>query len=323
MERSSKISIVVPVYNVESYLKQCLDSLISQTFKDIKIILVNDGSDDNSKIICDEYKKLDDRIIVIDKKNGGLSDARNVGLRYADSEYVGFIDSDDYIDKDFYEKLYEGIIKSNADIAIASIKKVNNFEKTLYISGYPVEGSISRFEAMKSMLSAKGFSNSVCNKLFKRELFKENPFPVGKLYEDEFVTYKIVDKANKIFSVNTSFYYYRVNENGITHKKFSERELDRIQASLIRIDYLNKNDQSLVNDGKRYLMYDCLTTLSKMQRYNSKYDSLILKNIRENLIVYLRGKSSVGAKLFAIMSACSPYLAVYCYNFLKRINGKN
>lgn len=312
-----KITIIVPVYNVETYLRQCLDSVINQTFKEIEIIVVNDGSTDGSLKICEEYAKKDKRIIVINKKNGGLSDARNCGLKIAKAKYIGFVDSDDYIKSDFYEKMYDAIQKSGVDIVVSSIIKVDNCGNYLYRSGYSKEGTISNLIAMKSMLNARGISNSVCNKLFKRELFSEEPFPVGKLYEDEYVTYRIIDQCPYIYNLNSTAYYYRTNISGITHRKFSDKELDRIEASLKRIEYLEKRHKNLVSDGKRYLMYDCLTTISKMEKYDHRYDEIVLNNIRNNLMSYLRGKSSKGAKLFAILSAISPDLAVFMFRIVK------
>lgn len=319
MNKINKISIIVPVYNVEKYLDQCITSIINQSMKELEIILVNDGSTDNSLQICNKYKALDERIIVLDKKNGGLSDARNYGLKYANAEFIGFVDSDDYIDCKFYERLYEGLQNDGVYVAVSCIKRIDDFEDILYISQYQAEGIITNYEAMKSMLTAKGISNSVCNKLFCIKLFDENPFPVGKLYEDEFVTYRIVDKSPKVFISNSTSYYYRVNKNGITRRTFTEKELDRIEASLIRLDYLNNRYNTLVEDGIRYLMYDCLTTLSKMDKYDHKYDKIILNNIRSSLHIYIKGNSSFGAKGFALVSAMSPKLSILILKLVLKV----
>lgn len=316
MTKIKKISIIVPVYNVEKYLDQCITSIINQSMKELEIILVNDGSTDNSLQICNKYKALDERIMVLDKKNGGLSDARNYGLKYANAEFIGFVDSDDYIDSKFYERLYEGLQNDGVYVAVSCIKRINDFEDILYTSQHQAEGIITNYEAMKSMLTAKGISNSVCNKLFCIKLFDEKPFPVGKLYEDEFVTYKIVDKSPKVFISNSTSYYYRANKNGITRRTFTEKELDRIEASLIRLDYLNNKYNTLVEDGIRYLMYDCLTTLSKMDKYDHKYDKIILNNIRSSLHIYMKGNSSFGAKGFALFSAISPKFSIFIFKFI-------
>lgn len=318
MIKKPKISIIIPVFNVEKYLEKCLESIIAQSLKEIEIILVNDGSTDQSYAICKKYQAIDERIIVLDKKNGGLSDTRNYGLQYATADWIGFVDSDDYVDRDFYEKLYCACVNGKVDIAVAGIKKVDNSGKVLYKSGYIHEGIVSNSDAMKSMLNARGISNSVCNKLFKKSLFSCEPFPVGRLYEDEYVTYRIVDKCINIYYLDSTYYYYRENPKSITHKRFSKQELDRIEASLYRLDYLKKNHQELVNDGKRYLMYDCLTTLSKMEKYKTKYNNIILNNIRKCLWAYLKGKSALGAKGFAVIAAISPSVGIMLFNNLKK-----
>lgn len=316
MSDTPKISIIVPVYNMEKYLEECLNSLIAQSLKEIEIILVNDGSTDASLDICDKFSYMDARIKVYSKENGGLSDARNYGLRYSTAEYVGFIDADDYIDCDFYEKLYYGMIENAVDISIAQIKKTDDIGEILFVAGYKDKGKIGNIEIMKSMLTAKGVSNSVCNKLFKKSLFSIDPFPIGKLYEDEYVTYKIVDKCNYIYFTNEVSYYYRTNQSSITHAKFSKKEIHRIEASLIRIEYLKHRHTELLDDAKRYLMYDCLTAISKMDKYELEYNKLILSNVRKNLLVYLKGRSSIGAKIFAIITAISPKLSIFMYKIL-------
>lgn len=311
------VSIIVPVYNVKQYINQCLDSLINQSLNEIEIIIVNDGSTDGSGEICRQYEKKDQRVKLINKENGGLSDARNVGLKYAEAEYVGFIDSDDYVDINFYEELYKGIRQEKVDVAVARINKINEKKESLFQCGYEETRVIANHAAMKSMLTARGISNSVCNKLFRRVLFEKQQFPVGKLYEDEFVTYRIIDRCSHVYFTAETSYYYRVNQQGITHGAFSDKELDRIEASLIRLDYMKGAHPELVEDAKRYLMFDSLTALSKMDKYNRKYDNVLKKNIRFSLAAYLRGRSSFGAKGFSVLAAMSPRLSVFLYRIIR------
>lgn len=311
-----KVSIIVPVYNVEQYICSCLESIINQKFSDIEIILVDDGSKDRSGIICDEYARKDARIKVIHKKNGGLSDARNVGLKVATSEFIGFIDSDDQIDLDFYQKLYMAIKKDNSDIAVASIQHFSG-EKLLYLRAVDECKSLSKYDAMKELLISQRISNSVCNKLFSRKLFEGILFPVGKLYEDEYVTYKVFDKARNVSILNNTCYYYRYNIESITHAKFTEREFDRIYASLEKIVFCQINYPKLEKYARCYLVYDCISALSKMKHYDKKYNTLIRENIRKNIIIYLKGLNSITSKAFAILSAVSPSLAVFCLKLMK------
>lgn len=310
------ISVIVPVYNVEQYLSSCLDSIINQYFSDIEIILVDDGSKDRSGKICDEYAQKDKRIKVIHKQNGGLSDARNTGLRVASSELVGFVDSDDKIDLDYYQKLYSAIREDGSDIAVAAIQHFTE-QTTLYFRSVDRCQVYYKYEAMKELLISQHISNSVCNKLFKKCLFEEICFPVGKLYEDEYVTYKIFDRARTISMLNNTCYHYRFNDTSITHAKFTEKELDRVYASLEKISFCHTKYPKLERYARCYLVYDCISALSKMDGYNNKYDKLIKNNIRKNIFVYLKGVNSTVSKVFAILAAVSPAFAILCLKFIK------
>ena len=312
------LSVVVPIYNVEKYLKQCLNSLVNQTLSNIEIILVNDGSTDNSEAICQSYAEQDSRIKLFSKPNGGLSDARNFGLQKVTSPVVGFVDSDDYVDLDMFQVLMELKLRSNAEIAVGGVKMVSNDGEEYMVRA--VEGEIiaDRHDAMEELLKSKRITNSVCNKIFDITLFDQISFPVGKLYEDEYVTYKLFDRANKVAMTNEVSYYYRSSPNSITHKPFSEREFDRIDASVIKVGYIDKKYPDLVQYAKRYLVYDCVMALSKMKKYKSTYDQITRDNIRKYLGCFMRGDYSKGTKLFALIAAVSPALAVRLYRTITR-----
>ncbi len=310
------LSIVVPIYNVEKYLSRCLDSLINQTLKEIEIILVNDGSTDKSGEICHFYAQKDKRIKLYSKINGGLSDARNYGIKKATAAVIGFVDSDDYVDIDMFRVLLELKKESSAEIAVGGVKMVSNDEKEYQIRSLEKEAVYNRHDAMEELLKSKRITNSVCNKLFDKVLFEGIEFPFGKLYEDEYVTYRLFDRANKIAMTNTVFYYYRSSPNSITHKMFTEKEFDRIYASEIKVDYIRENYPDLVALAQRYLVYDCVMALSKMQRYKRTYNVLIRDNIRRNLKCFLVGDYSVGTKAFAVVASVSPTIGVYVYNKL-------
>lgn len=312
------LSVVVPIYNVEKYLKQCLNSLINQTLSNIEIILVNDGSTDNSEAICQSYAEQDSRIKLFSKPNGGLSDARNFGLQKVTSPVVGFVDSDDYVDLDMFQVLMELKLRSNAEIAVGGVKMVSNDGEEYMVRA--VEGEIiaDRHDAMEELLKSKRITNSVCNKIFDITLFDQISFPVGKLYEDEYVTYKLFDRANKVAMTNEVSYYYRSSPNSITHKPFAEREFDRIDASVIKVGYIDKKYPDLVQYAERYLVYDCVMALSKMKKYKSTYDQITRDNIRKYLGCFMRGDYSKGTKLFALIAAVSPALAVRLYRTITR-----
>lgn len=313
-----KISVIVPVYNTEKYLRECLNSLCRQTLEEIQIILVDDGSQDKSGQICQEYAGEDTRIQVIHKKNGGLSDARNAGIRVASAKYIGFVDSDDSVDANFFEELYELILQTDADIAVGGIKHVTDEGKLLTARSVEKEKSLDRHDGMQELLFSKRISNSVCNKLFKKHLFEGISFPVGKLYEDEYVTYRLFHKAKKSVMTNTVFYYYRSNPDSITHRKFSPQELDRILASEIKIQFCQENYPDLIHYAQYYMVYDCVHILMKMEQYEKQYDKLIRNNIRKYWTVYVKETKSLAAKLFVILARLSPAFAVGIWRCLKR-----
>lgn len=208
------ISIIVPIYNVDKYLERCLNSILSQTYHDIQAILIDDGSTDSSGLICDQYAKLDKRIKVIHKKNGGISSARNVGLRLASGEYIGFVDSDDYIDSEMFELLYKRSVETSADIVVCGFRSFGNKQKDFSLE---FENNIMTTEAgLRRLLENEQMPAYSWNKLFKKELFDGIVFPVNQRYEDVRVMHKLFLKAKKIATVGSMPYHYQLRENSIT-----------------------------------------------------------------------------------------------------------
>lgn len=224
-----KISVIVPVYNVEQYLERCVDSIINQTYTNLEIILVNDGSTDNSGKLCDELAKKDERIRVIHKENGGLSDARNRGIDESESDLVGFIDSDDYIDSDMYEVLLKNLNDTDADLSMCALYDVyNNTPEAQVIN--KETWKLSSEQAIKMVMEAKILSVTAVNKLYRKSLFTDLKFEVGKIAEDAFIMIKLLDKCEKIVATNEKKYYYVHRENSITTQKFSTKFLNVIEA---------------------------------------------------------------------------------------------
>ena len=308
-----KMSIIVPVYNVEKYLSQCLDSLVNQSLKEIEIILVNDGSTDNSETICHIYSEKDSRVKVYSKPNGGLSDARNYGLKCVTSKVVGFVDSDDYVDLDMFQTLFELKEKTLSDIAVGGVKMVTDEGDVYQTRSIEADATFAKHDAMKELLKSKRITNSVCNKIFDLSLFEQVSFPVGKLYEDEYVTYKLFDCASIVSMTNQTYYYYRSNPNSITHMPFSEREFDRIYASQEKVAFISNHYPDLVPLVQQYLVYDCVMALSKMAKYKKDYNSLTRDNIRQHLFCFLRSDYSIGTKIFAALSSLSPKFTIRLY----------
>lgn len=230
----TKLSIIVPVYNVEKYLPKCLESLIKQTLKDIEIICVNDGSMDNSLAILKEFASKDSRIRIIDNQHQGVAKTRNTGIEQSTGEYIGFVDSDDYIDLDFFEKLYNSATKSNSDIAIASILKHKNFFNIYNAKYTKEETAITIQDKIKLCEDKKHFFFYAWNKIYHSGFIKENniKFSEGQIYEDVMFAIKALYYSNKIISVYGTKYHYIEHENSLTKykDKTGEKEHDLIKA---------------------------------------------------------------------------------------------
>lgn len=224
-----KISVIVPVYNVEQYLERCVESIINQTYTNLEIILVNDGSTDNSGKLCDELAKKDERIRVIHKENGGLSDARNRGIDESESDLVGFIDSDDYIDSDMYEVLLKNLNDTDADLSMCALYDVYNNTPEAQVTNKET-WKLSSEQAIRMVMEAKILSVTAVNKLYRKSLFTDLKFEVGKIAEDAFIMIKLLDKCEKIVATNEKKYYYVHRENSITTQKFSTKFLNVIEA---------------------------------------------------------------------------------------------
>ena len=220
------ISIVIPVYNVEKYLERCLESVISQTYSNLEIILVNDGSTDMSGEICNTYQKKDMRIKTIHKKNGGLSEARNTGIDIAKGEYISFIDSDDWVTTSYIEELYNLVKKYECDVAICSIKKTTKCKEYRNLKNREIVYLNS--EIVKQFLYQR-ISTSAYAKLFKKELWEAVRFPVGKIYEDVLPLYKVLSKCSKVCVTSQYCYMYYYREGSIVNQKFSLSKMDYVE----------------------------------------------------------------------------------------------
>lgn len=227
------ISVIIPVFNVEMFLARCIDSVIRQTYTRLEIILVDDGSTDNSGKICDEYRLRDNRIVVIHKDNGGLSSARNTGLDVSHGKYIGFVDGDDYISSEMYERLLEGLIQYNGNYSTGGIRE-------LYLSGSELihgchgKGTIilDKEEAfIDYYVNLKYNRSSVCCKLFKRELIDSVRFTEGIHGEDADIMYRVIDRVDKVVCINEPIYYYIHRENSITTSGISDHSFDMIKTS--------------------------------------------------------------------------------------------
>lgn len=296
---SSKISIIVPVYKVEQYLERCVKSLINQTYKNIEIILVDDGSPDQCPKMCDDYASEDSRIKVIHKKNGGLSDARNAGLDAATGEFIAFVDSDDWVEIDFIETLCKNAKKENADISIIGCTLVWDNGRKKPVSkdkGYYV---FNKEKAIKEMLIQRKFECMVCQKMYRKQIFDTVRFPVGKLYEDVAVSMPTFLRAKKVVvSGNHGYNYYQRNDS-IVNSKFDERKLYFLECCQNIIKYSDKHEKMYDTEAHifylRALMMFALTLYQNSENEeNTEYiEQEIKKNkkyIWNNMYLELRKK---------------------------------
>lgn len=210
---SGKISIIVPIYNVEEYLEDCLDSIEDQSYTNLEILLVDDGSTDKSGAICEEYQKRDDRFKAIHQANRGVSDARNRGLLEATGEYIGFVDPDDFIERDYFDILISQMEKTKADIVVCGYR---TFERAEEENAIIEMGIYNAHELIAELLQNDSMPCYLWNKLYKRAVFKGIIFPVGRRYEDVWVMHLIFMNAERISVVNDMIYHYRLREGSIT-----------------------------------------------------------------------------------------------------------
>lgn len=246
--RESLCSIIVPIYNVEALLPRCIDSLIGQQYQNIEIILVNDGSTDSSEAICREYLNRDSRIKLINKENGGLSSARNAGLKLSKGEYIFFVDSDDYVTSDFCSVGVDGFLNHNADVVIFGFNNIFVDTNKIIKKHCKKSRVISKEEALKGTL-IDGYINSLAwNKAYKRELFDNIKYPEGMVFEDVGTTYKIFDKANTIYITSNITYNYEIRNGSLSNKWWcNDKKInDFFALRYNQLQFINKNYPSLI-----------------------------------------------------------------------------
>jgi glycosyltransferase involved in cell wall biosynthesis len=259
MERkymNPKISIIVPVFNVEDFIQENIESILAQSFKDFELILVNDGSSDRSGDICDEFSMKDQRIIVIHKENGGQSSARNRGIDVAKGDYIGFIDSDDWIHKDMYNILYSKAIETDVEIAACNIIQYDKDDTKHLYCGKTFDLLYDRNSAMNELYLNERLTFSPCNKLYGRELIEGLRFKEGYILEDMDFAYRVIHKANRIYYTGQALYNYRYNDKSTMRKAFSKKRIDEFEVRKnMYLFYLN-NYPSLASE----LYAECFLT---------------------------------------------------------------
>lgn len=327
---SKKISVIVPVYNPGTFLPFCIESIINQTYKNLEIILIDDGSTDSSLKICEEYSKKDHRIKVIHQENHGISYVRNLGIESASSDYISFIDSDDIISPYFYEHLLNILINNNADIAECSFTKLSEADITNYTfpDFNPQEFSI--FDSIESLhrihnenLDICVKSVIVCNKLYKISLFDDIRFPLGKRYEDELTTYKLFYKSKRLVSSSAILYGYIQHKSSFMNQPFNVNRLTAIDVYENYMSFFRdlKDKELIEKCERRYLrlLFQILTELDSSNFSDKLSIQKTLQQKFDNIYVPDNPDEKYTVKPLNMLQS-----KLYYYNkFYKLLNGGN
>lgn len=280
------ISVIVPVYNAERYIDQCVQSIVDQTYKKLEIILIEDGSLDNCGAICDEWAKKDERIRVYHVKNGGSAKARNIGLIHANGEYVGFVDADDFLLPQMYEVLYGLAVCNDAEIAECGYYTVDNenISDIWKTSEKKIVQIFNTKEALLENVRDDIVQQIVWNKLYLKQTIGQIYFTEGKYIDDEFWTYKIIGEAKKIVSTSERLYCYRQQEASVMHQNFSVRRLDALEAKMQRLKYLEEKFPSIAREAKNNLYFTCVYLQQRAIKELKKEEYIKASDIIKNCL---------------------------------------
>lgn len=324
------ISVIVPVYNVEKYLKRCVDSLIKQTYKNLELILIDDGSKDNSGKLCDEISKIDKRILVLHKPNGGLSSARNTGIEIATGEYITFIDSDDWLELDTYEYCMKLIESNQADCI--------EFNTIMVQDNSPIVQKKEKLQIFRGkdilhyymMSSTKTGSYSVCRCLFPSTSIKKLQFREGKNNEDIDFKYKALKDCTKLIISNLYKYYYFQSGDSVSTGKLRKRDFDLYEASNILYELTHKeNYKNITFLGKVKKSRTAFSLLSKIAYYGitdefvNKDDIIrqLIKEHRRNMFILIKAPIPLNRKILSLLFGINFRFTVLCVTIIKKVRG--
>jgi glycosyltransferase involved in cell wall biosynthesis len=269
---NKKVSVIVPIYKVESYLKRCIESILKQTYKQLEIILVDDGSPDSCGDIAEQYAKEDSRIKVLHKENGGLSDARNFGMKYVNGEYVIFVDSDDWLAPNLVEKLIKAMIKYQADLVQTAFYYAHDDYLQFDNRVYNVEESPAVFDnqtLMKELVVNEKVKNFAWGKIYRTSLIKDIPFKKGVLFEDVFWAHKVMMRVNKFVLLNEPLYFYYQRNDSIV-ANYTPRNLDIINGLLERHHFILENYKELEDESNKMILKTLLIHYNLLLRNRKK-----------------------------------------------------
>lgn len=279
IEQKGLITVIVPVYNVENYLSRCIESILHQDYTNFELLLIDDGSTDNSGDICEEYKKSDNRIIVFHKKNGGLSSARNYGIENSKGEYISFIDSDDFVAPNYLQVLVDLIIKYKTCISTVRGCKTSKSE-IIYTKGEDKETLFSTSDALFQMCINNWFGISAWAKLYRKECFDKFRFPEGKIYEDLLTVPYVISQCKAIASSKKELYFWYERAGSITNSNITEKNFVWFEAISQLVDYLDDNFPKLHDAVVKRLIDDSFDMLMNNLVFDEDYlkKAAIVKN---------------------------------------------
>lgn len=303
------ISVIVPVYNVDKYLERCVESIQNQSYKNIEILLIDDGSKDNSGDICDKLASKDSRIIVIHKENGGLSSARNTGLDIAKGQWISFVDSDDYIHRDMLNNLHNCATCNGVAMAICGFTMVDEDGKylKLYI---PTQQVLEGIELQRYFFEEGKGKEYVWNKLYNVDIFKDIRFPIGKLYEDIFILPEVLLRSKKGAFISWEGYYYTQRNSGISKDLNISRQMDGLEAKQSKLAFMEKYYPILIPKAKEEIIESCCWLLYKtyeVKGYDFKENKLKILNAFHREKIGLK-RNGINIKIAIFLIDKSPWL---------------
>lgn len=310
---SMKVSIIIPIYNAENHLNKCISSVVSQTYGNLEIILVNDGSTDGSEKICRSFAEKDPRILLINQENAGVSAARNAGLEACTGELITFIDSDDYVCEDYVEYLLSLMDRYGSDIVCSGQEDQLSVDDPVVIKGPE--------DILKEYLTTNAIYAAVWGKLYKKQIFDGIRFPVGKRFEDNYVLFQVLDRCSSVTLGQLKKYSYVSNDGSFVNESFSSVQLDIVDAMTAQREFILEKHPSLLPEANARLVYAVNRCLAKMADSKVKDEDFIVraKTIYKAYAKdFLKGPSSSSAKNFCRIASISPKLAMSFYRAFRK-----
>lgn len=325
MKKDYKISVIIPVYNVEDYLTESVDSILNQTYKNYEVILIDDGSTDKSPQICDTYSEKNDKVNVIHTDNRGLSAARNLGTEKAQGEYIFYLDSDDYIKNNVIERMVKFVEQYDVDIVCGNFMYAYPDKTVIAINEEKEYEVLDTYSAMEQLIKGKKIQNFAWGKLIKKEIAQENKFPVGKLFEDMYWTHYIIDQAEKIVIDYQSFVYYRQRQNSISYS-FNIRSLDQLDGMIERKEFIEQKYPDLLNKYKEIMVKNSLNLAWCTVRYlKRKEQKKAINKLRDFYLKfdYHQNNNEESKLISAFCSSIIKYkIKTIIYKIKNKVKGK-